>query len=118
MFSGQQVLSLLGMTYRQLDYWATKLLNRQTGSGKQRSFDMDEVMKLAWIRILSDLGMKPGNALEHLGASEIHGGGGYCTILVDLDTLKQDVSDGLDGKCSLVEAAALRTQEANNGGET
>jgi DNA-binding transcriptional MerR regulator len=110
LFGGKQLIQLLGMTYRQLDYWATRLLNRETGSGRHRTFDMDEVMTLASITALVDLGIKPGLALEHLSKSsrEIRSVGGHCIITLDLDALRQDVEHALTARCTLVEAAQAR----------
>ena len=73
MVSSNEVLVLLGITYRQLDYWSTKLLNRRTGSGKPRNFDSDEVLTLANIWVLAELGLKPGTALEVAGSPVIEG---------------------------------------------
>src|ERR1700722_2899543 len=62
-FRGAQVCTLVGITYRQLDYWArTDLLRPSitdaTGSGSQRRYSYGDVLELKVIKRLLDAGLK------------------------------------------------------------
>ncbi len=62
-FRGTQVCVLVGITYRQLDYWArTNLLRPSitdaTGSGSQRRYSYRDVLELKVIKRLLDAGLK------------------------------------------------------------
>jgi DNA-binding transcriptional MerR regulator len=62
-FRGAQVCVLVGITYRQLDYWArTNLLRPSitdaTGSGSQRRYSYRDVLELKVIKRLLDAGLK------------------------------------------------------------
>ncbi|HUY67196.1 MAG TPA: MerR family transcriptional regulator [Acidimicrobiales bacterium] len=62
-FRGSQVCSLVGITYRQLDYWARTGLLRPsitdaTGSGSQRRYSYGYVLELKVIKRLLDAGLK------------------------------------------------------------
>jgi DNA-binding transcriptional MerR regulator len=62
-FRGPQVCSLVGITYRQLDYWARTGLLRPsivdaTGSGSQRRYSYGDVLELKVIKQLLDAGLK------------------------------------------------------------
>ena len=62
-FRGAQVCSLVGITYRQLDYWARTGLLRPsitdaTGSGSQRRYSYRDVLELKVIKRLLDAGLK------------------------------------------------------------
>ena len=62
-FSGPQVCSLVGITYRQLDYWdRTDLLKPSLsaahGSGTQRRYSYRDLVQLKIIKRLLDAGMK------------------------------------------------------------
>ena len=61
-YRAPQVCKLVGITYRQLDYWArTKLilpsLQRAAGSGSQRLYSFTDVVQLKVIKRLLDAGM-------------------------------------------------------------
>ena len=61
-YRAPQVCKLVGITYRQLDYWArTKLivpsLQQATGSGSQRLYSFTDVVQLKVIKRLLDAGM-------------------------------------------------------------
>ena len=68
------------------------------------------MLKLANIRVLSDIGLKPGEALDHVGEVEIGDGAGYCAISIDLEALRLDVVHGLTKKCTLAEAMKYRIE--------
>ncbi|MGO8872016.1 MAG: MerR family transcriptional regulator [Acidimicrobiales bacterium] len=62
-FRGAQVCALVGITYRQLDYWARTGLLRPSisdanGSGSQRRYSYGDVLELKVIKRLLDAGLK------------------------------------------------------------
>lgn len=62
-FRGPQVCSIVGITYRQLDYWARTGLLRPSiadarGSGSQRRYSYNDVLELKVIKQLLDAGLK------------------------------------------------------------
>jgi DNA-binding transcriptional MerR regulator len=62
-FRGAQVCTVVGITYRQLDYWARTGLLRPsitdaTGSGSQRRYSYGDVLELKVIKRLLDAGLK------------------------------------------------------------
>src|SRR5579863_2767290 len=61
-FRGPQVCALVGITYRQLDYWARTGLMRPSiadarGSGTQRLYSYTDVVELKVIKQLLDAGI-------------------------------------------------------------
>jgi len=61
-FSGPQVCAIVGVTYRQLDYWArTELLTPSVaeakGSGSKRRYSYHDVVSLKVIKQLLDAGL-------------------------------------------------------------
>ena len=61
-FRGPQVCSLIGITYRQLDYWARTNLLRPSiadakGSGSQRLYSYTDLLELKVIKNLLDAGV-------------------------------------------------------------
>ena len=73
-FSGPQVCGLVGITYRQLDYWArTELLvpsiATASGSGSKRRYSYHDVLEIKVIKQLLDAGIslqRTRNAVECL----------------------------------------------------
>ncbi|HEV3280918.1 MAG TPA: MerR family transcriptional regulator [Acidimicrobiales bacterium] len=62
-FRGAEVCSVVGITYRQLDYWARTGLLRPSivdasGSGSQRRYSYGDVLELKVIKRLLDAGLK------------------------------------------------------------
>ncbi len=62
-FRGPQVCAVVGITYRQLDYWARTGLLRPSitdanGSGSQRRYSYRDVLELKVIKRLLDAGLK------------------------------------------------------------
>ncbi len=60
-FRGPQACKIVGITYRQLDYWTrTKLvepsINPATGSGSQRLYSFNDLLQLKIIKSLLDAG--------------------------------------------------------------
>lgn len=70
----KEVMRVTGVTYRQLDYWArTKLVRPSvkdaTGSGSQRLYSFQDILKVRVIKSLLDTGVelqKIRKAVEHL----------------------------------------------------
>ena len=62
-FRGSQVCAIVGITYRQLDYWARTGLLRPSiaeaeGSGSKRRYSYGDVLELKVIKRLLDAGLK------------------------------------------------------------
>lgn len=62
-YSARQTADIVGITYRQLDYWArTDLVKpsraRATGSGSRRQYSYDDLLRLKVIKQLLDNGIK------------------------------------------------------------
>ncbi|MDE2096425.1 MAG: MerR family transcriptional regulator [Patescibacteria group bacterium] len=60
--STQQVCALIGVTYRQLDYWTRTghvraIDDSCPGSGQRRAYSVDEVAKVRLIKRFLDMGM-------------------------------------------------------------
>lgn len=79
-YRGPQVIKIVGITYRQLDYWARTGLAEPSvaqaqGSGTQRLYSMEDMRKLKVIKSLLDSGValtRVRNVIEFLrGAGEI-----------------------------------------------
>ena len=62
MFSSKDTCRLVGISYRQLDYWATKELfvptEQASGSGSRRKYSYSDLVKLRVIKKMLDGGMK------------------------------------------------------------
>lgn len=61
-YRAPQVCNLVGITYRQLDYWArtgliTPSLQQATGSGSQRLYAFPDIVQLKVVKRLLDAGM-------------------------------------------------------------
>ena len=73
-YRGPQVCSIVGITYRQLDYWARTNLIRPSiadarGSGTQRRYSYRDLVELKVIKSLLDAGVslqKARRAIEYL----------------------------------------------------
>jgi len=73
-FGGPQVCKIVGITYRQLDYWARTQLVRPSlvdaaGSGTQRRYSYRDLVRLKVIKSLLDAGVKlqsARTAIEYL----------------------------------------------------
>lgn len=109
MVSSNEVLGVLGITYRQLDHWSTTLLKLRTGSGKQRNYDPDEFLTLANIWILTELGLKPATAMESTGSTVIEGLD--CLVTVDLGQLRADIDYAFETRKTLREIISERIGE-------
>ena len=62
MFSSKDTCRIVGISYRQLDYWATKGLfvptEAASGSGSRRKYSYSDLVKLRVIKKMLDGGMK------------------------------------------------------------
>ncbi|MDH3730958.1 MAG: MerR family transcriptional regulator [Acidimicrobiia bacterium] len=61
-YRAPQVCKLVGITYRQLDYWArtgllTPSIQSATGSGSQRRYSFGDIVQLKVVKRLLDAGM-------------------------------------------------------------
>ncbi|HEX5586189.1 MAG TPA: MerR family transcriptional regulator [Acidimicrobiia bacterium] len=73
-FRGPQVCKIVGITYRQLDYWARTDLVRPSiadakGSGTQRAYSYTDLVRLKVVKSLLDAGVKlqtARKAIEYL----------------------------------------------------
>src|SRR5438094_7836732 len=70
-YRGPQVCSIVGITYRQLDYWARTYLLRPSirearGSGTQRRYAYQDLLKLKVIKRLLDAGVSLQSARRAL----------------------------------------------------
>jgi DNA-binding transcriptional MerR regulator len=73
-FRGPQVCTIVGITYRQLDYWARTDLVRPSiadahGSGTQRTYSYTDLVRLKVVKNLLDAGVKlqtARKAIEYL----------------------------------------------------
>ncbi|HAE53905.1 MAG TPA: MerR family transcriptional regulator, partial [Acidimicrobiaceae bacterium] len=62
-FSGKRTAELVGITYRQLDYWARTDLIRPSladaqGSGSRRAYSYQDLLELKVVKTLLDAGIR------------------------------------------------------------
>src|ERR1700688_283522 len=77
-YRGPQVCSIVGITYRQLDYWARTDLLRPSiteakGSGTQRRYSYRDLLELKVIKRLLDAGISLHSARRALEVLRAHG---------------------------------------------
>lgn len=68
-FSGTKAAKIVGITYRQLDYWARTDLLRPSlaeaeGSGSRRAYSYRDLLELRMIKTLLDAGIRLENVRE------------------------------------------------------
>jgi DNA-binding transcriptional MerR regulator len=66
-FSGKQACEIVGITYRQLDYWdrqgvVSPTLSAAHGSGTQRKYSYRDLVRLRVVKRITDSGVKLKNA--------------------------------------------------------
>ena len=71
-FSGKKAADIVGITYRQLDYWARTDLIRPSladarGSGSRRSYSYRDLLELKLVKTLLDDGIKLESIREAFG---------------------------------------------------
>jgi DNA-binding transcriptional MerR regulator len=86
-YRGPQVCSIVGITYRQLDYWARTNLLRPSisearGSGTQRLYSYRDLLELKVIKRLLDAGISLQSARKALEVLRSSGGDVATTNLV------------------------------------
>ena len=79
-FRGPTVISLVGITYRQLDYWArtglvTPSVRAADGSGTQRLYSFTDVVELRIIKRLLDAGVSLRQIRDAIGYLRKESGG-------------------------------------------
>jgi DNA-binding transcriptional MerR regulator len=89
-FSGPQVCKLVGISYRQLDYWdRTDLLKPSLanahGSGTQRRYSYRDLVQLKIIKSLLDAGVKLQTARTAIGSLRTEHGVDWQTASLVLD---------------------------------
>ena len=87
--TGPKAAALLGISYRQLDHWAT-LAGNNPGTGKPREFNTGQMTRLANVAALVRAGLTPTEALRFVGQRTIRRGD--CTITVDLVGINRRVA--------------------------
>ena len=76
-YRGPQVCSIVGITYRQLDYWARTNLLRPSladakGSGSQRRYSYTDLVELKVIKSLLDAGVSLSAARQAIEYLRVH----------------------------------------------
>lgn len=108
-FSGTQAAEIVGITYRQLDYWARTDLIRPTvcdaaGSGSRRAYSYRDLLELRLVKTLLDAGIKLESVREVFRYMRDHVGtdiasahlviSGSSVVLCDGDQLVDAVRSG------------------------
>ncbi len=120
-FRGPQVCKLVGITYRQLDYWARTGLLRPSladahGSGTQRRYSYSDVVELKVIKQLLDAGVNLGQARRAIACLRGSGGelatanlvlGAQGTVLARSGEEIVDLLRGGQGVFNIVPLAAV-----------
>jgi DNA-binding transcriptional MerR regulator len=89
-FRGPQVCSIVGITYRQLDYWARTDLVRPSitdakGSGTQRTYSFQDLVRLKVVKSLLDAGVKLQTARQAIEYLREHLGDDWASANLVLD---------------------------------
>jgi DNA-binding transcriptional MerR regulator len=89
-FRGPQVCSIVGITYRQLDYWARTDLVRPSitdakGSGTQRTYSFQDLVRLKVVKSLLDAGVKLQTARQAIDYLREHLGDDWASANLVLD---------------------------------
>lgn len=86
-----EAVEILGITYRQLDYWVRTILGRDTGIGRNRRLHLDELITLAQIGVMLRAGLMLSEARKYLGRTLVEVE--HCTISIDQDGIAQSMGD-------------------------
>ena len=123
-YSGSKTASIVGITYRQLDYWTRTGLVRPslgdaTGSGSRREYSYQDLLELRVIKNLLDAGIKLEavrevfNYLREHVASDIASAhiviSGSSVVLCDGDELIDVLKKG-QGVLSVLAVAAVKQE--------
>ena len=84
-YSGTKAATIVGITYRQLDYWARTDLVRPSladaqGSGSRRSYSYRDLLELKAIKNLLDAGIKLESVRDAFGYLRDHLGEDVTTV--------------------------------------
>ena len=84
-YSGTQAAKVVGITYRQLDYWARTDLIRPSltdaaGSGSRRRYSYNDLLELRVIKTLLDAGIKLESVRDVFEYLRKHVGGDIGTV--------------------------------------
>jgi DNA-binding transcriptional MerR regulator len=102
-YTGKQVCSIVGITYRQLDYWArtdlvTPSIAEARGSGTQRRYSYTDLLELKVIKSLIDAGVELRKARKALDYVRRHLGGDVASariVITGGDSLIAETDDAL-----------------------
>mgnify|MGYP001017811249 CR=1 FL=1 len=123
-FSGTKAASVVGITYRQLDYWARTDLVRPSlvdaaGSGSRRLYSYRDLLELRVIKSLLEAGIKLESVRKAFGYLREHGGtdissatlviSGNDVLLCDGDTLIDIVRRGGQGVLNVLAIGSVKT---------
>ena len=120
-FRGPQVCTIVGITYRQLDYWArtgllTPSLADAHGSGSQRLYSYRDLLELKVIKQLLDAGLNLRQARRAIATLRQSGEdlasanlvlGGSCSVLVRSGEEIVDLLRGGQGVFNVVPLAGV-----------
>jgi DNA-binding transcriptional MerR regulator len=89
-YSGTQTAKVVGISYRQLDYWARTDLIRPslsdaTGSGSRRSYSYNDLLELKTIKKLLDAGIKLEQVRKVFDNLREHGGSDIAAAHIVID---------------------------------
>ena len=87
-YRGPTVCKIVGITYRQLDYWArtelvTPSVQQAQGSGSQRLYSFDDVVQLRVVKRLLDTGVSLQRVREAVEELRRRGGASAATLISD-----------------------------------
>jgi DNA-binding transcriptional MerR regulator len=90
-YRGPQACKIVGITYRQLDYWTrtalvTPSLQEATGSGSQRLYSFNDLLQLKVIKSLTDAGaslQKVRQAIDYVRDNLVEDNWSQLTIVAD-----------------------------------
>ena len=124
-FRGPQVCSIVGITYRQLDYWARTNLLRPSisearGSGTQRRYSYRDLLELKVIKQLLDAGVSLQSARRAIECLRDNVGGdvasanlvlnGSSSVLARTDGEVVDLLRGGQGVLNIVPLAGVKEE--------
>ena len=124
-YRGPQVCSIVGITYRQLDYWARTNLLRPSisearGSGTQRRYSYTDLLELKVIKQLLDAGVSLQSARRAIECLRDNVGGdlasanlvlnGSSSVLARTDGEVVDLLRGGQGVLNIVPLAGVKEE--------
>ena len=75
-YSGHQATVIVGISYRQLDYWARTNLIRPSaadaaGSGTRRQYSYKDLLELKVVKKMLDSGIKLASVRDEIGRAHV-----------------------------------------------